>query len=62
MESVIRAVDEEMHHREGNVAPRTAMRVEACHEIFMYESGVTNTKAGQDHLSVSGPLGGGTGG
>ena len=26
----------------------------------MYEPGVSNTKTGQDHLSVAGPLSGGT--
>ena len=35
-------------------------RVGVCHEMLMCEPGVTNTKVGQDHLSVLGPLGGGT--
>ena len=60
MGSVTRAVDQELHHSEGNVAARTAGRVRACHEMPMCELGVTNTKADQDHLSVSGLLGGGT--
>ena len=37
-----------------------AGRVGACHEMPMYEPGLTNTKTGQDHLSVLDPLGGGT--
>ena len=41
------------------MAARTAGRVGACHEIPMCEAGVTNTKTGQEHLSVSDPLGGG---
>ena len=48
-----------MHHRAENVAARTAGKVVACHEMPTCEPGVTNTKTGQDHLSVSGPLGGG---
>ena len=43
-----------------NVAARTTGRVGACQEMPMCESGVTNTKTGQDHLSMSGPLDGGT--
>ena len=31
--------------------------VREYHEMSMRETGVTNTKTGQDHLSVSGPLG-----
>ena len=31
-----------------------------CHEMPVCELGVTNTKTSQDHLSVSGPLCGGT--
>ena len=42
------------------MAARTAGRVGVCHEMPMYEPGVTNAKAGQDHLSVWGLLGGGT--
>ena len=42
------------------MAARTAGRVGAYHEMTMCEARVTNTKIGQDHLSVSGPLGGGT--
>ena len=42
------------------MAAWTAGRVGACHEMSMCEPGVTNTKMGQDHLLVSGPLGGGT--
>ena len=48
-----------IHHKEGNVAVRKAGRVRACHQILMCEPGVTNTKVGQEHLSVSDPLGGG---
>ena len=48
-----------MNHRERNVAARKGGRGGACHEMPMCELGVTITKTGQDHLSVSGPLGGG---
>ena len=47
-----------MYITKGNVAARTAGRVGACREMPMCEPGVANTKTGQDHLSVSGPLGG----
>ena len=39
---------------------RTAGRVRALHEMPVCESGVANAKASKDHLSVSGPMGGGT--
>ena len=42
------------------MAVRTAGRVGVCYEMLMCEPGVTNTKTGQDHLSVSGSLGGRT--
>ena len=42
------------------MAARTAGRVGAYHEMPMFEPGVTNTKTGQEHLSVSGLMGGGT--
>ena len=42
------------------MAARTAGRVGECHEMPMCRAGVTNTKTGQDHLSVSDELGGGT--
>ena len=42
------------------MAARTAGRVGACYEMPMCELGVTNTKMGQDHISVSGLLGGET--
>ena len=47
-----------MHHREGNLAGRTEERVGACREMPMCEPGVTYTKKGQDHLSMSSTLGG----
>ena len=58
--SETRAVDQEVQHRERNVVARTARRVGACHDMPTCEPGVTNTKMGQDPLSVLDPLGGGT--
>ena len=48
-----------MHHRERNVAARTAGRFRAGHEMPMCQMDVTNAKANQDHHSVSDSLGGG---
>ena len=36
------------------MAVRTARRVGVCHKMPMCDSGVTNTKTSQDHLSLSG--------
>ena len=41
-------------------AVRTDETVGTCLEMSMCEPGVTNTKTSHDHLSVSGPLCGGT--
>ena len=57
---MVRPDGEEMGNGEGKrvwgTTGRGTWQLGACHEMSMCETGVTNSKVGQDHLSVCGEL------